>query len=296
MLIFNGISLFKYINFDTKFIVNSDESNQFAYFVNKSWGQRHPILTISNDDEEWGEDLLKSLGLKEGQWYVCIHARDPYYSKIDEKIQSYRNSNIENLRLSVQEIRAKGGMAIRVGTRSREIPVIDGLIDYPNGSHKSDRADIYLIARAKFILGNTSGIALLGSVFGTPCALANMIPMSVMGIGVNDISIPKLLMQNGKIMNFNEIMNSDVSNYRHSNQYDEHSIEVIESNEKDILMLTMEMFDFLEGRVYLGDEIKIRNDYKSLLKPKHYGYGAASNISVKFLTNYQNLWKKNGTI
>ena len=47
-------------------------------------------------------------------------------------------------------------------------------------------ARIYI---SKFILGNTSGIALVGSIFGTPCALANMTPISASGFNSKDISI-----------------------------------------------------------------------------------------------------------
>jgi len=295
VFLFNGISIFKYINFDTKFIINADENSQYAYLINKSWGQRPPTLTISNTDEQWGQNLLKSLGLKDGQWFVCMHARDPYYSKFDEKIQSYRNSSINNLSLSVQEIKSRGGIAIRVGTSSREIPIIDGLIDYPNGIYKSDRADLYLLAKARFIVGNTSGIALLGSVFGTPCALANMIPMSVMGIGINDITIPKLLMENKRVLSFNEVMNSDIANYRYTSNYNDNLIIPIENDEEDIFQLTLEMLEKLDGCIHDEEGKNMQEKFKMLLKPNHYGFGASSNISLNFLKKYINLLVKNGT-
>ena len=234
------------------------------------------------------------MGLRDGEWFACIHIRDPIYSPIDEGIQSYRNSSIQNLKKAVDEIRRRGGVPIRIGTSTLKINSIDNLIDYPNSVYKSDKGDIVLCAKARFILGNTSGIALLGSVFGTPCALANMIPMSVMGIGINDLSIPKLLMSDNSILKFEQIMNSELSNFRNTDQYIKNSIMPLENSEEDILLLAVEMLNLLEGKQYQREEVMMQKNFKKLFKAWHYGYGAESNISSKFLKKYEYLWDING--
>lgn len=63
-------------------------------------------------------------------------------------------------------------------TTMEPLPFLPQVIDYAHHPLRSPRLDIILCARARCILGNTSGIFLVGSIFGVPSA-ANMVPMSV---------------------------------------------------------------------------------------------------------------------
>jgi putative glycosyltransferase (TIGR04372 family) len=70
------------------------------------------------------------------------------------------------------------------------------------------RRDITIKAgHRSFFLGNSSGIALVSSVFGVSAALANMVPLSPLGVMPCDLSIPKLYRrrQDGRLLGFDEI-------------------------------------------------------------------------------------------
>ena len=191
--ILHCICFWRFLRYDVSYFINKDMSSQFSYHVNQLWGTQPPLLSLTESDNAWGENMLRQLGLPKDAWFVCIHAREGGFSPVDEMIQNHRNSSIDNLQASIQAITNRGGWVIRLGDpTTTPLHSIPQVIDYAHHPLRSERLDIILCARAKFILGNTSGIFIVGSVFGTPCALANMIPMPTLGFNAFDISIPKM--------------------------------------------------------------------------------------------------------
>jgi putative glycosyltransferase (TIGR04372 family) len=159
---------------------------------------------------------------------------------------------------------------------------------------KSDRLDIILCAKAQFILGNTSGIALVGSVFGVPCALANMIPLSAMGLGPKDITIPKLFWSEkySRYLTFHEILDSPISSFMYASLYRESGIRVEENSAEDIRWLAVEMIENLEKidqNSFHSEEQRL--EVAKSLSIHHYGYGSIANISSYFLHHHKELFK-----
>lgn len=264
-----------------------------AYSIQAAWGNRPPILTLKPEHRKFGQRILSDLGLPAEAWFVAIHARDAGFSPIDESAHSYRNSSIDRLIPSIQEIQKRGGWAIRMGDPSMgKLAPIAGLIDYANHSLRSDLMDLFLCAECRFFLGNSSGLFLMSTVFGIPCALANMVPTSVLGFSGKDISIPKLIwsQEQERYLSFPEIFTSRISNYRLSKLFEYAALIPEENTAEDILDLTREMLDRLEGRWQENREDNaLQSDFKKLIQPGHYGYGAASRIGSAFLRRYESL-------
>ena len=268
------------------------------YRVNKLWGERAPVLSLSKDDEEWAKDALANLGVKEGQWFVCVHVRERWHSSHVEAVQGYRNANIVNVIPAMQEIVRRGGVCIRMGDADMDpLPEIPGVIDYAKHPMKSDRLDLVLCAKAKFFLGCTSGLFFLSMIFGVPVALSNMIPVATLAVRPVDLSIPKLLWSNSleRYLCFEEIMHSKAKEYVLSQQYEEAHIRVDENSADDILAMTLEMLDRLEGRfVVSAEDEHLHSQYMALFQPGDFSYGAASRVSLAFLRRHSNLLKKRG--
>ena len=245
------------------------------------------------NDYQWGEDRLQQLGLPKGAWFSCVHAREGGYSPIDEELHIHRNCQIENTISAMQEIINRGGWVIRIGDPSMQLlPPIDKVIDYAHHPLKSERLDIILCAMSRFILGNTSGIALVGTVFGVPCALANMVPKAALGVSPLDISIPKLYWSIGeqRHLAFREIFNSRSSQYQYNSEFVQMGIRLIENTSDEIKELVIEMMDHLDnGQCHEQSGITLSNAYISMLGPNHYSFGAASCVSESFLKRYQSL-------
>ena len=210
---------------------------------------------------------------------MCVHVREPGFSPVDEELHSHRNASIENIIPAIQDITRRGGWVIRVGD-STMTPIIEMpmMIDYAHHPIKSPRMDIILCAKTKFFLGNTSGIAIVSSVFGVPCALANMIPVSALSVGFQDITMHKLLWSTvlDRYLTFPEIMASPIANFVYPSQYRDSGILLEENSSEDIKILANEMFELLVNRDKSVSELKIKQI--SMFLPHHYGFGATNYI------------------
>lgn len=266
---------------------------QAAYRIHREWGTRPSLLTLTKDDMDWGREMLAHMGIPDDAWFACVHAREAGFSPIDEELQQHRNGSIENTIPAMQEIVRRGGRVIRIGDPTMTpLPSLPGVIDYAHSPYKSARMDIVLCARARFILGNTSGIGLVGTVFGVPCAAANAIPVSTLWFGARDISIPKLLWSRelARYLRIDEILASLAANFHYASLYADAKIDPVENYAQDILMLTVEMLDRLDGRYQpADDEAEIAERVSRLFTLRHISYGSAASMAASFLHSHPEL-------
>ena len=264
-------------------------ASQEIYRINSAWKGR-PLLTLAPADIAWSDTQFLALGLPKNAWYVCVHVRESGFSPEDESAHAYRNADPEAVRTAMEEIVHRGGWCVRMGdpsmTRLRPMP---GVIDYAHLPLRSDRLDVLLCARARFFLGNTSGIALVSSVFGVPSALANLVPLSVRAFLPGDIFIPKMLRYkpNGNLLPFPVVMGGAVADFRYSQLFADAGIEVIENSPEEIRQMTIELLDRSEGR-FISDprDERLQHAYHTLFRPGHYAYGASSRVGTAFLRSY----------
>lgn len=287
------VSAWPFMRLDVSHFINNDKGSQWGYEINERWGDREPVLQISLEDREWGDARLAEMGLPQGAWFVGVHVREGGFSPVDEVLHAHRNGSINNLIPAIEEITRRGGWVIRLGDPTmKPLKQMPQVIDYAHHPLKSARLDIILCARARFILGNTSGVFLIGTAFGVPSALANMIPMPTLGFLKQDLSIPKLLWdrQKDRYLSFKEVMASPISTYRYASLYEKNKITVVENSPEDILALTVEMLDRLNEKYTETSEDRQRHaEYMSLYQPQHYSYGAVSKTSFEFLRHYKQL-------
>ena len=229
-----------------------------------------------------------------GAWFVCVHDRDSGYSTKDESVQSYRNTKVENLLPAMREIVARGGWCIRMGeATTKPLPSMVGVIDYAHHVSRSAELDIFLCAKCRFFLGNTSGLFLVSSVFGVPVALTNQTPFAATGFRYGDLSIPKLIKRWGdsEFMTSVEILSSPISSFRMSRFYLDAQLELIENSADEILDLTLEMIDTLEGRYIESPTLrKYRSAFTQYLNTNHYCFGAAGKMAGNFILRHPNIF------
>lgn len=291
--LWQALTHWPWTRYDVAYFINSNQGSQFAYRVNAQWGDRPPVLTLRPEDRLWGDQQLEAMGVPAGAWFVAIHVREGGFSPIDEALHAHRNGSIAHLVPAIEAITARGGYVIRLGDPTM-VPLMPmkQVIDYAHHPARCERLDVYLCATARFIIGNTSGLFILGSIFGVPSALANMIPIPTLGFLPQDISMPKLLFSQdlGRNLSFPEIMSSPVAEFRCASLYADHHLIPIENSADEILNMTLEMFASLENSETVSDDDEsLHSQYLALLQPQHYSYGAASRISLGFLHKYRAL-------
>ena len=286
IFLINALTYFNLMAWSTKKYLRNKNKCQEAYKVLEQ-NKDKPIFNLTQTDNEWFDKNKIKLGIPKNSWYVVIHAREKGYSKIDDHIQSYRNGKITNLISSIKEISKRGGWIVRIGHNSSEkLPKMKNLIDYAHYKNKSDRLDICLIANAKFILGNTSGINCVGSIFGVPSAIANVIPLSVLWLTSKDLFIPKLIFSKkmDKYLSINEILKTIPELY-YTQQYADLGLIPIENSESEIQDLVIDMFEKLEKKMK-----STNNKISKFLNKKHYGFNSKTDVSKRFIDKYESLF------
>lgn len=268
-------------------------STSSIYAINSKWVDKEPLLKINNEDLKIGKSTLIELGLNEGDWFVCFHAREGGYSPSDEHLHSFRNIPLEDYLQAIKFIISKGGKCIRMGDSSmRPAPKLDGLIDYVHSPFKSEAMDIFLCSECLFFLGSNSGLFELASLFGKPSALANMAPMSMVPKSPYDLSIPMLYTyaDSGELIDFKSIMQTSKSNFRTSKEFQDAGIALQKNKPSEILELAKEQY-LRTKNIYTSKDTNqvLQKKYKSLFKDGHYSFGYTSKIGEDFLQRYSKL-------
>lgn len=257
------------------------------------WHGRAPLLALPGEMERQGRAALRRMGVPEGAWFVCVHAREGGYAPKDEFVHAHRNSSIADMAPAIDAIVARGGWCIRMGDPTM-VPMAprDGLIDYALSPEKSPATDVFLCARARFFLGNTSGLSVLAGAFGVRSALVNMIPhAAALGVGADDIVIPKLLARSdGALLGFAEIHAREIANYRAAELFQRDGITVIDNTPEEIRDLVLQMLHELDGIAAEDDRDRsLQAAYRALLRPSHYSYHAKSRVGRAFLSAHAGL-------
>lgn len=265
--------------------------------VNVAWGDRPPVLSLSTKHSVKGGEFLRSLGLPDGAWFVCVHVRSSGYAPDDDSVHDYRNGDIEAFLPAMREIVARGGYCIRMGHPGMPpLAPIEGVIDYAHLPSRSDEMDVFLAASCRFFLGDTSGLFLVSTVFGVPCALANMIPITSRGFSSKDLSIFKLLKdrQTGRKLSFQEMFDSPTARLRTSRAYLDCGVEPIDNSPEEIMELVQEMFDRLDGSfVDTPEDRSLAATFDGMIRPDDYCYGSGCRVAVSFLRRHRNLLPPN---
>jgi len=258
-----------------------------AFETYARWSDRPPLFVLTPDDEQYLADYLRGVGLQEGDWYVALHARGGGYSPHDERFHSYRNVSIDSYQKAIDAIIARGGWCIRMGDMT--MPAFSyhpRVIDYAVSEHKSERLDVCLSAGCHFFLGSASGLVNLAQIFGRPCAVTNLAPLSgAYTLGPRDISIPQVLLDSAfEPIGLRELMQNEACNFRITEEFEKAGLTPSANSPADIRDLVVEMLDRLDGSFVNTPEDDDRQAaFRAMFHEGHYSFGSPARIGRDFL-------------
>ena len=257
-----------------------------AYEIQGRWNGQPPLLSLTSQDRERGQGILREMGLPDGAWFVCLHAREGGYSPADEHVHSYRNVDIASYDKAIADIIARGGWCVRMGDLSMSpIRPRTGVIDYALSRFKSDWMDIYLCASCRFFLGDNSGLFNLAGAFGRVAALTNTVPL-VCGYSpyYGHFSIPKQMLRHGKSMTLAECFSDEVGRLRLTHEFEKAGISFLSNSSDEIAALSREVFGRLEGTIIYTAEDELRQErMRALIRPNQTCWQASSRIGRDYL-------------
>jgi len=271
-------------------------------YSNAYYGFNHGTKTLSFNQEEelMGQKGLREMGISETDWYVCIFARDSHYLKTlhqykDWSYHDYRDSDIDAFRSTIDYIVSLGGYVVRMGYLAgkrldyKHERVIDYAFDY-----RTDFLDVYLPAHCKFYIGTASGCQNLAWLFDVPSVCVNWVPVGMPPFGKNNIYIPKKV-KNRKTdehMSYKYLIRNKSEQMHDGNKFREMGFEYEENSSSDILKLTKEMMERLDGDFeYSEKEQAMTKQYYGLFIPENLAYGVNTPIGRDFLNENKHLFE-----
>ena len=283
----------RWLGFDTRpYFVAINSSARYPQ-IQAAWGRREPLLALTPMDLQRGRESLQRLGVPADAWFVCFHCREPgfFSGEIDH---SHRDADVLTFIPAMQAVTALGGWCIRMGDPSMQpLPTMERVIDYARHEAKSDWMDVFLCANCRCLVGTSSGLALVASVFGVPAAMTNYLPASgVLPYGGRDLGIPKLLWseRDRRLMTFPEIFDSPAANFRFTRLYVEAGLRPVNNTAEEIRELTLELLEVAAGTAsYTLEDEERQRRFKALLRPGHYCHGAPARVGRDFLRRHEAL-------
>ena len=272
---------------------------------------RAPVhLSFTGEEEQAGQLALGNMGIPEDVPFVCFHARDPAYldaTFLDKYggLHDHRDSSISNYMDAAEWLTGRGYFAIRMGAIVAEAlrtsnPMI---IDYAT-RFRTDFLDIFLLAKCRFFVADTAGIANVAMIFRRPVAYVNWIPLNFTPTwSPKDLFIPKKLWlrDEQRFMTFHEIINTRVDGspslvglLEEAKNYEQLGIDVIENTAEEVTALTVEMDERLKGTWQPAEEDEeLQQRFWSVFKQgewfNEYHREVLSRIGADFLRKNQEL-------
>ena len=261
----------------------------FYSLLNENF-QAKPFLKVPPRSDNQVEDLLTGLGIKNSDWYVCLHIRTDAY--INDAKTRYRNSSFKNYLSAIEYIHSRGGKVVKVGEPDEfSNESYSGVIHYENSKYRNSKNDVLINSHCSFYIGNTSGLQAIPASSGIPVVGVNVTPLAACKIwGPQDLAIPKLYFskKTKEILGFKSLLNSPLGTFSHSFKIDEASISLLENSSEEILWAVTEMYEkiFLK-KTLTSDPTQLQVDFNNLFNQSHITFYSKTLISSKFLEKYK---------
>jgi putative glycosyltransferase (TIGR04372 family) len=263
--------------------------------VQEEWERqgRGPQLALSAEDEAFGRDQLRAMGVPPDAWFVGLHVRSSsFYGERDSSPQSHRNARIESYVPAIEEIVRRGGRVFRMGDRNMPpLPPTPGAIDYARSRFKSDRMDVFFCARSRFFIGVASGLGNVPAVFGVPCLMTNWLSNSLPFYSRDDMFLPKLLYRkaDGTRLTFNEWLSPPVWNASYSVEgLDALGLSAIDNTPEELREAAAAMLDHLGGKSrHTPETLSRENTFAETARSQ--GLRGFARVVPAFLTRHREL-------
>lgn len=238
-------------------------------------------VDFSSVEIEDGQRLLNEWGIKKP--YVCLFSRDGLYydeylyeKNVPESVKimdEYRNSHVDNLKLTCDYLQEKNVKCIRMGVKDHQRLDHPNCLEYVNHLH-SPFMDFYLNANCLFYMGDSSGAICMAGLFDKPTAIINYPMVSSYDVEYPPISFVERDLciyqkywdkRKNKFLSLNEMIDFETRAIASRDRfkfnlteiykiYHDNEIVVIKNTAEEILDLGMEMYERIVGDKHYDEE------------------------------------------
>ena len=215
-------------------------------------------LSLTKKEYFKGIETLEKMGLREGDRFVCMIARDGAYLRRsfpgrDFSYHDYRNCEIDDYRLGAESLANRGLYVFRMGSVV-EKPLVSSnprVIDYASSEYRSDFMDIFIGARCEFCVSDGLGFYAIPAAFRRPNAYVNYSPFFMFySSRACDLGIAKTLTDRatGKRLSLSEMKLRRVAGLSKTQDFENAGVLVTSNSPEEIEDLMIEMLDRIEGK------------------------------------------------
>ena len=270
-----------------------------------------PCLTFKPNEIKLGINFLKSLGLEDGQKFVCLHVRDSSYlaeswnyfgysPRHDWSHHNYRNSEISTYVAAAEALAKMGYTVFRMGAIV-EKPLISKhprVIDYATNGMRTEFLDIFLGAHCTFCVSTGSGWDSIPQIFDRPSLYVNFLPYVTMMCLVRDLTIymkPIVDVETKHPLNFNEIIYRGIQTTYSAHDYVPARAEFRDMSSDELVAAVTEMAARVDGTfIETLEQKQMQSKLKHILsthpklQPTPNYYPIRAEFASCFLSNYPN--------
>jgi putative glycosyltransferase (TIGR04372 family) len=262
-----------------------------------------PVLAFTDEEVARGRRLLAEMGLGPDDWFVVFQNRDAGFHATAGKGDSgtHRLSALDGFLPIAEEITRRGGFAIRIGA-AVSVPLPDTgnprIVDYAT-RHRSDWGDIFLLGHCRFLLAAATGTIFVPGLFGLPVAQTGMLPLIPNPLGPRSLYMPQRLRDkdSGLELTFAALQARGAYRYdlpqkaflRFPSEMDENRLVAVETTPADILDLTLDMFDRLDGITPDPESARLQALYKRRFLSHARDEALMPDIGARFALKYRHL-------
>jgi putative glycosyltransferase (TIGR04372 family) len=240
-----------------------------------------PLLSISDEDREFGNAALKRLGLPPDAWYVSLHVREGgFHGDGSGTMLAHRIASVDDYFSAVTEIVKRGGWVIRLGDKSmKPLPNMPHVVDYAHSAEKSPRMDVFLMASSRFVIGTTSGPGAATLAFGTPMLLVNCIATEPhFWTSETDFMVKSIFDRHqGRYLTLGEICREPFRSLLVSaTLLAERGYQVVDNSADDIRAAVAYKLDCLDGHAQrLDEQNPLLKQYRAMMAHEPLNFGVA---------------------
>jgi putative glycosyltransferase (TIGR04372 family) len=230
-----------------------------------------PHLIFTQEEEEEGKTILKSMGIKYGDKFVCLIVRDSAYLEQTNKnlswqYHNYRDCDINNYKITAEFLTKQGYFVIRMGANTNQLFETDNpqIIDYATNGMRSEFMDIYLGAKCTFCISSSLGWDSIPEIFNRPIVYTNILPIGYLRTSSKkSINLSKHFVRiiDNKELNLSEIFSDELGFLLRSEDYFKRGIKLVENSSEEILDVVKEMIELINNNFILSEELERLQKY-----------------------------------
>ena len=234
-------------------------------------------LEFTQEEENYGENILNKFGLKNSDKFVCFAIRDSAHYKFQKKkirnndwsYHDYRHWDLDNFLLAAEELTKRGYYVFRMGVHAeKEFKTKNPkIIDYVNSDLRSEFMDVFLGAKCSFCLSTSLGFDEIPNIFRRPIILLTLPFGHFRSFSDRFLILTKhhYLKKENRRLTVSEIFSHGLAFVYETKIFQQKGIKLVDNSPEEIKDVVIEMDELIKGNKTLSAEDEnLQKNFKDL--------------------------------